>query len=44
MGSLRGENRILVRYGLRQTRKTKRIGLAKLFTICELKMSEIITH
>lgn len=41
MGSLRGENRILVRYGLRQIRKTKRIGLAKLFTICELKISEI---
>lgn len=41
MGSLRGENRILVRYGLRQMRKTKRIGLIKLFTICELKISEI---
>ncbi len=41
MGSLRGENRILVRYGLKQTRKTKRIGLAKLFSICELKTSEI---
>jgi single-stranded-DNA-specific exonuclease len=41
MGSLLGENRILVRYGLRQLRKTKRIGLAKLFTICELKLGEI---
>jgi single-stranded-DNA-specific exonuclease len=41
MGSLRGENRILVRYGLRQMRKTKRIGLIKLFTVCELKVSEI---
>lgn len=41
MGSLLGENRILVRYGLRQLRKTKRIGLAKLFTICDLKLGEI---
>jgi single-stranded-DNA-specific exonuclease len=41
MGSLLGENRILVRYGLRQLRKTKRIGLAKLFTVCELKLGEI---
>lgn len=41
MGALIGENRILVRYGLRQLRKTKRIGLAKLFTVCELKLGEI---
>ncbi len=41
MGSLLNENRILVRYGLRQIRKTKRIGLAKLFTVCELKLGEI---
>ena len=41
MGSLLGENRILVRYGLRQLRKTKRIGLAKLFTVCELKLGDI---
>ena len=41
MGSLLGENRILVRYGLRQLRKTKRIGLAKLFTICDLKLGDI---
>src|SRR5579862_4893484 len=41
MGTLLGENRILVRYGLRQLRKTKRIGLAKLFTICNLKLGEI---
>lgn len=41
MGSLIGENRILVRYGLRQLRKTKRIGLAKLFTVCDLKLGEI---
>ena len=41
MGSLLGENRILVRYGLRQLRKTKRIGLAKFFTVCELKLGDI---
>ncbi|NNM44274.1 MAG: single-stranded-DNA-specific exonuclease RecJ [Chlamydiae bacterium] len=41
MGSLMGENRILVRYGLRQLRKTKRIGLVKLFNVCELKLGEI---
>lgn len=41
MGALIGENRILVRYGLKQARKTKRIGLSKLFTICELKTSDI---
>ncbi|MBM3198641.1 MAG: single-stranded-DNA-specific exonuclease RecJ, partial [Chlamydiae bacterium] len=41
MGSLTGENRILVRYGLKQLRKTKRIGLSKLFSVCDLKMSEL---
>jgi single-stranded-DNA-specific exonuclease len=41
MGSLLGENRILVRYGLKQLRKTKRIGLSKLFSICELKPGDI---
>lgn len=41
MGALLGENRILVRYGLRQLRKTRRIGLAKLFSVCELKLGEI---
>jgi single-stranded-DNA-specific exonuclease len=43
MGLLMGENRILVRYGLKQLRKTKRIGLTKLFTVCDLKLSEIST-
>lgn len=43
MGELRGENRILVRYGLRQMRKTKRIGLAKLISICEVKMTDLTT-
>lgn len=41
MGSLLEENRILVRYGLRQLRKNKRMGLTKLFNICELKIAEI---
>lgn len=41
MGSLLNENRILVRYGLRQMRKSKRIGLAKLCSVCELKMGDI---
>lgn len=43
MGALLGENRILVRYGLRQLRKTKRVGLIKLFQLCELKLAEINT-
>jgi len=41
MGALVGENRILVRYGLTQLRQTKRIGLAKLFQVCELNLNEI---
>lgn len=41
MGPLMGENRILVRYGLRQWRKTKRIGLAKLASVCDLDLNEI---
>lgn len=36
MGVLLGENRILVRYGLKQLQKTKRLGLIKLFTICNV--------
>lgn len=43
MGSLLGENRILVRYGLRQLRKTKRIGLSKLVSICDLELNDIST-
>jgi single-stranded-DNA-specific exonuclease len=41
MASLLGENRILVRYGLRQLRKTKRIGLAKLCQLSDVRLSEI---
>lgn len=37
MGGLKGENRILVRYGLKQMRKMKRVGLAKLFQVSDLQ-------
>lgn len=43
MGPLLGENRLLVRYGMRQLRKTKRIGLAKLVSICDMDISQITT-
>jgi single-stranded-DNA-specific exonuclease len=41
MGALIGENRILVRYGLAQLRKTKRIGLLKLFHVCDINLSKL---
>ena len=41
MGALRGENRILVRYGLKQLRKLRRIGLAKLFQVSDLKPHDV---
>ena len=43
MGSLLDENRILVRYGLRQLRKTKRIGLSKLVSISDFDLNDIST-
>lgn len=43
MGQLLGENRILVSYGIRQIRKTKRIGLAKLMSICDLDPGQVST-
>lgn len=43
MGALMGENRILVRYGIRQLRKTKRIGLSKLISICDVDLNELTT-
>jgi single-stranded-DNA-specific exonuclease len=43
MGALLGENRILVRYGLKQLRKTKRIGLSKLVSISDLDLNDITT-
>lgn len=36
MGALIGENRIFVRYGLIQMKKGKRIGLKKLFEVCDV--------
>ncbi len=41
MGVLLDENRILVRYGLKQLQKTKRMGLIKLFTLCGVERSEV---
>jgi single-stranded-DNA-specific exonuclease len=41
MGPLKGENRILVRYGLRQMRKMKRVGLAKLFEVSDSNIKDI---
>lgn len=43
MGSLLGENRILVSYGLRQLKKNKRIGLAKLISVSEADLNELST-
>lgn len=43
MGALTGENRILVRYGIKQLRKGKRIGLAKLISIADVEPTEIST-
>lgn len=43
MGVLKGENRVLVTYGLEQLKKTKRIGLAKLLSICETEISDSTT-
>lgn len=44
MGALIGENRILVGYGLRQLRKTKRIGLAKLISVAGVELSELSAY
>lgn len=45
MGSLFvGENRILVGYGLRQLRRTKRIGLAKLISISGADWNDLNTY
>jgi len=40
---LKGENRILVSYGLEQLRKTKRIGLTKLLQVCEVDIHDVTT-
>lgn len=41
MGALKGENRILVRYGLKEMRQMKRVGLAKLFQLSELENKDL---
>lgn len=41
MGVLLDENRILVRYGLRQLQKTRRVGLIKLFLLCGLDRHDL---
>ncbi|MBF8263752.1 MAG: recJ [Parachlamydiales bacterium] len=41
MGALRGENRILVRYGLKQMRRQKRVGLMKLFQVSDIQPADI---
>ncbi len=43
MGLLIGENRILVKYGLRQLAQTKRIGLVKLMEVCDICANAITT-
>ncbi len=43
MGVLQGENRILVRYGVEQLRKTKRVGVTKLLSICETDIHDSTT-
>lgn len=44
MGSLFDiENRILVRYGIRQLRKGKRMGLFELFSICDVDLNDLNT-
>lgn len=37
MGGLKGENRILVRYGLKEMQEMKRVGLAELFALSEIE-------
>lgn len=44
MGSLLGENRILVTYGLNQLKKTKRTGLAQLIKISGCDLSEVNSY
>lgn len=41
VASLRGENRILVKYGLESLRETKRVGLKELFKVSGLKSQNI---
>jgi single-stranded-DNA-specific exonuclease len=44
MGTLIGENRIFVRYGLKQLKQTHRVGLSQLISICGIGSSDINTN
>jgi single-stranded-DNA-specific exonuclease len=41
MGCLKGENRILVRYGLKQMRQMDRVGLAKMIELSEMDVKDL---
>lgn len=41
MGALKGENRILVRYGLKQMQQRKRVGLAKLIELGDMETKDL---
>lgn len=43
MGALLGENRTLVKYGLLQIQKGKRMGLAKLLSLCDVDLNDLST-
>jgi single-stranded-DNA-specific exonuclease len=43
MGALLGENRIFVRYGLKEIVQRQRVGLAKLLEVCDLETKSIST-
>lgn len=41
MGALTGENRILVQYGLKQLKQSMRLGLKKMFEVCDINSHDI---
>lgn len=41
MGALKGENRILVRYGLKQMQSMQRVGLAKLLELSDIEKKDL---
>lgn len=43
MGTLQGENRILVSYGLHELAKRKRLGLSKLMSISDVDLNDLST-
>lgn len=44
MGALRGENRIMVQYGIKQLKKGKRIGLAELIRLADVDLNDLSTY